>query len=103
MAVGEACEARSGVFLVRFDGLSVFLVCGWLREDRMELFSSCLDVWDVGEEFPDDVGEVGGDEQMVNFGMSRVPGEECRCPVCFLVVQRAVVFLGSAEVSLEHG
>ena len=58
-----------------------------MREDRMELFSFCLDVWDIGEGFPDDVGEVGGDEQMGDFGMERVPGEECGCPVCVVVVQ----------------
>ena len=37
---------------------------------------------------------VGGDEQMGDFGMERVPGEECRGPVRVVVVQRAVVFLG---------
>ena len=67
----------------------------------MELVSSCLDVWDVGEGFPDDVGEVGGDEQMGDFGMERVSGEKCRGPVRVVVVQRAMVFLGSAEVPLE--
>ena len=67
----------------------------------MELFSSCLDVWDVGEGFPDDVGEVGGDEQMGDFGMERFPGEECRVPVHVVVMQRAVVFWESAEVPLE--
>ena len=72
-----------------------------LREDRMELFSSCLDVWDVGEGFPDDVGEVGGDEQMGDFGMERVSGEECRGPVRVIVMQGAMVFLGSAEVPLK--
>ena len=67
----------------------------------MELFSSCLDVWDVSEGFPDDVGEVGGDEQVGDFGMECVSGEECRGPVRVVVVQRAVVCLGSAEVPLE--
>ena len=38
---------------------------------------------------------------MVEFGMKRVPGEEFRGPVCVVVVQRAVVFLGSAGVPLE--
>ena len=65
-----------------------------MREYRMELFSSCLDVWDVGEGLPDDVGEVGGDEQMGNFGMECVLGEECRVPVRVVVVQRAVGVLG---------
>ena len=69
----------------------------------MELFSSCLYVWDVGEGFPNDVAEVGGDEQMGDFGMERVPGEECRIPVCVVVMQGAVVFWGSAEVSLKFG
>ena len=69
----------------------------------MELFSSCLYVGDVGEGFPDDVGEVGGDEQMGDFGMERVSGEECRLPVCVVVMQGAVVCWGSAEVSLEFG
>ena len=69
----------------------------------MELFSSCLYVWDVGEGFPDDVGEVGGDEQMGDFGIERVPGEECRRPVRVVVMQGAVVCWGSAEVSLELG
>ena len=72
-----------------------------MREYRMELFSSCLDVWDVGEGFPDDVGEVGGDEQMGNFGMERFSGEECRDLVRVVVMQGGVVFLGSTEVSLE--
>ena len=67
----------------------------------MELFSSCLYVWDVGEGFPDGVGEVGGDEQMGDFCMERVSGEECRGPVRVVVMQGAVVFLGSAEVPLE--
>ena len=74
-----------------------------MHEDRIQLVSSRLDVWDVGEGFPDDVGEVGGDEQMGDFGMKRVSGEECRGPVRVVVVQRAVVFLGSAEVLLEFG
>ena len=72
-------------------------------EYRMKLFSSCLDVWDVGEGFPDDVGEVSGDEQMGNFGMERVSGEECRLPVCVVVMQGAVVCWGTAEVFLEFG
>ena len=72
-----------------------------MREDLTELFPSCLDVWDVGEGFPDDVGEVGGDEQMGDFGMERVPGEECRIPVRVVVMQGAVVCWGSAEVPLE--
>ena len=67
----------------------------------MELFPSCLDVWDVGKGFPYDVGEVGGDEQMGDFGMEYVSGEECRGLVRVVVVQRAVMFLGSAEVPLE--
>ena len=52
---------------------------------------------------PDDVGEVGGDEQMCNFGVERVPGEECGRPVCVIVVQGAVVCWGAAEVSFEFG
>ena len=64
------------------------------------MFTSCLDVWDVGEGFPDEVGDVGRDEQMGNFGMECGSGEECRVPVCVVVVQRAVMFLGSAEVPL---
>ena len=55
-------------------------------EDCLELFTSCLDVWDVGEGFPDEVGEVGRDEQMGNFGMERGSGEECRVPVCVSVM-----------------
>ena len=43
------------------------------------------------------------DEQMGNFGMECVSGEECRVPCCVSVVQRAVVLLGSAEVPLEFG
>ena len=35
--------------------------------------------------------------------MERVPGEECRGPVRVVVVQRAVVFLGSAKVPLKLG
>ena len=66
-----------------------------MREYRMELFSSCLDVWDVGEGFLDDVVEVG------KFGMKRVSGEECRGSVHVIVMQGAVVFLGSAEVPLK--
>ena len=69
----------------------------------MELFTFCLDVRDVGEGSPYDVGDVGGDEKMGNFGMECVSGEECRVPVCVSVVQGAVVFLGSAEVPLELG
>ena len=51
-------------------------------EDGLELITSCLDVWDVGEGFPYEVGEVCGDEQMGNFGMECGSGEECRVPVC---------------------
>ena len=80
---------------------TVVLIGGRLREYRMELFSFCLDVWDVGEGFPDDVGEVGGDEQMGDLGIERVSGEECLGPVRVIGMQGAVVFLGSAEVPLE--
>ena len=70
----------------------------------MELFSSCLDAWDVGEGFPDDVGEVGGDEQMGDFGMERVSGEECRGPVRVVVMQggRLKCRLNFAEAACRH-
>ena len=74
-----------------------------------ELFSSCLDVWDVGEGFSDDVGEVGGDEQMGDFGMERVSGEVCRGPVHIVVVQgswcswgRLKCRLNFAEAACRH-
>ena len=46
---------------------------------------------------------MGGDEQMCNFGVKRVPGEECGRPVCVSFVQGAVVGDGAAEVSFEFG
>ena len=46
---------------------------------------------------------MGGDEQMCDFGMERVPGEECGRPVCVVVMQGAVVGEGAAEVSFEFG
>ena len=50
-------------------------------ENCLELLTSCLDIWDVGEGFPYEVKEVGGD-----FGVERVAGEECCVPVCVRVV-----------------
>ena len=74
---------------------AVFFLCDLMARRYSsyvgELFLSCLNVWDVGEGFPDDVGEVGGDEQMGDFGMERVPGEECGRPVRVIFVQGAVV------------
>ena len=55
-------------------------------ENCLELLTSCLDIGDVGEGFPYEVGEVGGDEQMGDFGVERVAGEECCVPVCVRVV-----------------
>ena len=54
-------------FFVGFDGVEVVLVGGWLREDCVELFPSCLYVGYVCEGFPDEVGEVGGDLEMGYF------------------------------------
>ena len=55
-------------------------------EDCLELLTSCLDIWDVSEGFPYEVGEVCGDEQVGDFGVERVSGEECCVPVCVRVV-----------------
>ena len=43
-------------FCVGFDGVEVVLIGGWLREDCVELFPSCMYVGNVGEGFPDEVG-----------------------------------------------
>ena len=48
MSVGEASHARGRVLLVGYDGVEVVVISGWLRENLMELFSSCLYVGDVG-------------------------------------------------------
>ena len=73
-------------FFVGFDGVEVVLVGGWLREDCVELFPSCLYVGYVGEGFPDEVGEVGGDLEMGDFRSEGVPREECGGPVRVLFV-----------------
>ena len=57
-----------------------------MYENCLELLTSCLDIWDVGEGFPYEAGEVGGDEQMGNFGVECGSGEECCVPVCVCVM-----------------
>ena len=73
-------------FFVGFDGVEVVLVGGWLREDCVELFPSCLYVGYVCERFPDEVGEVGGDLEMGYFCSEGVPREECSGPIGIIVV-----------------
>ena len=58
-----------------------------LREDCMELFPSCLYIGYVGEGFPDEVSEVGGDLEVGYFCPEGFPGEECGGPVGVLFVQ----------------
>ena len=67
----------------------------------MELFPTFVYIGDVGKGFPDDVGNVGGDLEVGDFLMEGVPGEECGGPVRVFFVQRAVVFLGLAELPFE--
>ena len=86
MSVGEASDAWCSVFFVGFDGVEVVLVGWWLREDGLELFPSCLYIGYVGEGFPDEVGEVGGDLEMGYFRSEGVPREECGGPVGVLFV-----------------
>ena len=86
MSVGEAGDAWCSVFFVGFDGVEVVLVGGWLREDCVELFPSCLYVGYVCERFPDEVGEVGGDLEMGYFCSEGVPREECSGPIGIIVV-----------------
>ena len=86
MSVGEASDAWCSVFFVGFDGVEVVLVGGWLREDCVELFPSCLYVGYVCERFPDEVGEVGGDLEMGYFCSEGVPREECSGPIGIIVV-----------------
>ena len=86
MSVGEAGDAWCSVFFVGFDGVEVVLVGGWLREDCVELFPSCLYVGYVCEGFPDEVGEVGGDLEMGYFRSEGVPREECGGPVSIMFV-----------------
>ena len=101
MSVGEASDAWCRVFFVGFYGGEVVLVGWWLREDCVELFPSCLYVGNVGEGFPDEVGEVGGDLEVGYFRLEGVPGKECGGPVGVLFVQGTMVFWGSTEVPLE--
>jgi hypothetical protein len=72
-----------------------------LADDSVELFSACMDIWNVGKGFPDDVGEVGGDLEVGYFRMEGVPREECSDPDRIFLVLKAVVFWGSAEVPFE--
>ena len=86
MSIGESRHARGCVLFVRPDGVEVVVIGWWLGKDFLEPSAPRLDIGNVREGFPYDVGEMMRNHEVGDVSTEDVPGLNCCGPVCIIIV-----------------